>query len=204
MNSNGKLICIEGIDGTGKSTLIKHIKDMLPDNIYTQQPSPNFFTSISETIKGVELQELLDKDRRECIYGANGTKSLTDCGYTAIVDRYLISGIVYEYFELSDNFTLEELYEKYKAEFSDSFPDTIIYLDIDPDKAIERIISRAKETGQPISRYEASESLTKLRDIYKEVLDLVEKNKDSKVFRVDASKSEFEIVEHVFKILLVD
>lgn len=186
--SKGKLICIEGLDGSGKSTLVKKLGEVFPDFKFAQQPSPGFFNYISEDVTGRELQDLLDDNRRHCIYCENGTKNATDLGQNVIVDRYLISGIVHEYFELPSDTALKDLYYKYKEQFSDAMPDIVIYLDIEPELAYERVISRHKETGAVISRYENVESLKELGNIYEKLLPIIETSGDSKVIVIDASQ----------------
>ncbi len=200
-NNKGRLVVLEGLDGTGKSTLIKKLRDILPDVHLTQQPSKGFFDSIPNEVTGEELQDLLDNNRRQSIYGENGIKEYLNNGVDVICDRYIISGTVHEYFEMSDKTTLHEVYNKYKENFGDAFPTLILYLDITPKQAMSRVQARYEQTKQPISRYENIESLQALHKIYDTVLDIIESNGDARIIRIDATKTEDEVLSNVLDIL---
>ncbi|CAG8664368.1 10362_t:CDS:2, partial [Ambispora gerdemannii] len=77
MNKKALLISIEGIDGSGKSTLIKKLNETIINSVITQSPRG--------TILGEKVWDLV-------------TENLPDlaAGKTVLTDRYIDSTLVYQ------------------------------------------------------------------------------------------------------------
>lgn len=100
----GKLIVIEGIDGSGKSSIGISLSDKLNNfgikSIYTFEPTHAYFgTKLRESmlhshLKPEEELSLFVADRKEHI--KNMIKPAIDEGYYIILDRYMYSSIAYQ------------------------------------------------------------------------------------------------------------
>lgn len=101
----GKLYMIEGGDYSGKSTLIKSLKEKYPDFIYTREPGSLFNTENAikcEAIRNRLLTEdLTIREQAELFAEARAlhTKDIIDLinqGKTVVTDRHIISSIGYQ------------------------------------------------------------------------------------------------------------
>jgi len=163
----GKLIVIEGIDGSGKSTLSKHLKETLEKNgfsvLLTKEPTDGEYGKIlRERIKKGNLTpeeelELFIKDREEHV-----RKEINPAlrqGKIVICDRYFISNMAYQGARGLD------YREILKKNSGFPLPDLVIFLDISPELALSR-----KHLLLP--HFENTEFLKRVREIYLKVLPL--------------------------------
>ena len=100
----GKLIVIEGIDGSGKSTCAKNLTEKLNSinlkTIYTFEPTHLHYgaklrdSMLSENLDAEEELNLFIEDRKEHIESM--IKPAIEDGYFIILDRYFYSSIAYQ------------------------------------------------------------------------------------------------------------
>lgn len=145
---NGKLISIEGIDGSGKTTLINSLKEMYPEYIYTTEPNNDTWLgevvrkSISSDDPTVPQTSILFLFLAE---HANHVDSIIKPnlkdGNNIICDRYIDSRYAYQSHELEDSIdgnTLKWIRNIQEQSWT-VIPDTTILLDIPVNVAIDRI-----------------------------------------------------------------
>ncbi len=185
----GKFIIIEGLDGSGKTTQIKLLESYLKGRgrrvFVTAEPtSSEAGKTLREALAGTvkktpcEMAALFVLDRighnSDPVSGIN--KMLSD-GYDVICDRYYYSSLAYQGSEtdfdwvMSMNVKCPEIRR----------PDLCVFLDLAPDKCLDRIASGRTTT----EIYEKKEKLEKFRIKYMEIF---KKLKDNVVV-VDASDS---------------
>lgn len=166
----GLFIVIEGIDGTGKSTQAKMLKQALEKAgqtvILDREPSDGPYGKIlrdSATTGRLSPQEELDlfhKDRKhhldELILPA------LERGETVILDRYYFSTMAYQG---QRGFNQEEIRQT-NLSFAPN-PDLLFILDLPVDQARERIGVRGDTTNE----FETSEALQYCRDTFLSVSD---------------------------------
>jgi dTMP kinase len=142
----------EGLDGSGTTTQIGILRDFFLQN----QPSvPAFYITFEptngsigkllrsllkgeETLKAETMAMLFAADRNEHIFGAGGIAERCKRGEFVVCDRYMPSSLVYQGITCG---------EELPARLNKSFPapELLIFLDIEPETAIERIASRAQK-----------------------------------------------------------
>ena len=146
----GKFITLEGIDGSGKTTQGKILKEKL-NNIGKEV----LFTREPGGVKGAEeIRELLvqgDKDRWSNIteillFFASRRHHLEKTllpaineGKIVICDRFTDSTIIYQG---RDNLHLKELIIKLNNSVIGIIPDLTLIIDVDPNKALNRGLKR--------------------------------------------------------------
>lgn len=141
----GKLIVLEGLDGTGKSTQLALLKAALPDAAFTEFPhyERNTGAVISEYLAGDYPEE--NPKTSACaaslFYAVDRYKSLKlddwagqlRCGRTVISGRYTTSNAIYQTAKLSQNQWEDYISWLYDLEYDKlglPKPDLVLYLEM--------------------------------------------------------------------------
>lgn len=181
----GTLIAVEGIDGSGTTTLVESFADE-PDTVTTKEPAEQHWTGrvARRAINDNTTHPMTDLffflgDRA---YHLENTvwPALAD-GQTVITDRYLHSTFAYQQENIKD-----EVYDP--VDFIDRVmldwverPDLVILLDLPTEVAAER----RSEEGD---KYEVSEFQRKVRDNYLRVA-----TNDPDIYVIDAEQTIEEV-----------
>ncbi|MGB4608252.1 MAG: dTMP kinase [Tissierellia bacterium] len=146
----GRFIVLEGSDGSGKSTIAdrigKYFSQKGHDIEFTREPGG---TQISEKIR--EL--ILDRDNTEMdyrtealLYAASRAQLVSEkiipwlkAGKVVISERYVYSSLVYQ--GLGRGLGIDEVKKINDFATAGLKPDLVIFLDIDPEKALKRKLS---------------------------------------------------------------
>jgi dTMP kinase len=188
-------ILIEGIDGSGKSTLIKELLDLLKKEnkaIYIEEVDNNnqYGKLVRETLKDKSVSsqfEALIFAINRLYMCENYIKPYLDSNVIVLSDRGIVSTYVYQGMK-NDIYWVKEI-NKHAI-----MPDIVFILDLDPKIALERIRKRGLET----SKYE-NEILYKIRERYLHVGDYFDKmNKTLSIFYLDATKSVSELANKCY------
>lgn len=163
----GQLICVEGIDGAGKSTQIELLHDWLCqsgiDVILTQWNSSEL---ISETTKKAKKKNLLSGRTFSLLHAVDFAdrlertiKPALKAGFVVLADRYVYTAFARDAAREVDPVWVRNMY---------SFaikPDLTFYFDVSPKDSLERICSNR----QP-KFYEAGMDMKLSRNPYKSYL----------------------------------
>mgnify|MGYP000680995775 CR=1 FL=1 len=169
MRKRGFLIAIEGIDGSGKTTICKWLVKLFNDHgyeaIYTFEPTNSKFVEALknyEDIRSAELDAL--------VYAADRLVHLKKLvipalsrGAIIVMDRYYYSSIAYQG---AMGAPIEWVIEINRYAIR---PDLAIYIDVEPEIGLARI--RGKKSKR-FPEYEKLELLRKVRDIYLKLVEM--------------------------------
>lgn len=201
-----KFIVFEGIDGAGKTTQIKLLRDKLAARgieCYitaepTDMPSGKL---IREALSGrvktttAEMADMFARDR--VIHNKDmekGIGSHLERGICVISDRYYYSSLAYQGSELG--------FETVAALNLDNpdirTPDICLFLDLSPEKSLERIGKRA---DTPTEIYENYDYLEKTRKMFFDVFDRL-RARGEHIEIIDASGSAEEISDKIIDCVL--
>jgi dTMP kinase len=176
-----KMIVIEGIDGSGKTTLAKHIakKYKLP---FYKFPVYKDFKILKDFLEG---KKTLKEEATFLLFLANILINTNE--QKAVYDRYVFSSIAYAHsFDIEKAVNIVNSLPFLK-------PDILIYLDVDPLTAFKRKTEqRKREKNMKVSIRENEEVLTNVRKRY---LYLAERRFMTEWFIIDANKN----MKNVFK-----
>ncbi|HDD36839.1 MAG TPA: dTMP kinase [Archaeoglobus veneficus] len=174
------LIAIEGIDGSGKSTIANYLKEELEKEgfrvVVFKEPTNSIYgqkirQSFNNRLDAHKELELFLLDRKHDVE-KNILPALKK-GYIIVMDRYYYSTIAYQGARGIDIDKIKKMNEKIAPK-----PDLVIILDVKPEIGIRRI----KERGDKPNKFEDLEYLEKVRKIFLEL-------KDDNIVIVDANKN---------------
>jgi len=195
----GIFIVIEGIDGSGKTTLSYLLKDYLTkkgfDVVQLKEPTDSYW---GKKIKEIQLNgrgkirpeeelNLFMEDRKFDIE-KNIIPNLKK-GKIVILDRYFYSTIAYQ-----GALGLNYKWIKKINEESFPLPDIVIYLKIDPKKGLKRITKNRGD--EPQQAYEKVEYLEKVKRIFDDLA-----KKDKRIKTVEADTPIEKVFEESVKII---
>ncbi len=149
MVSKGKLITLEGIDGTGKSSITKMLQNKFPEAVFTREPTHSWIGSAVKKAIESDTDPLAEfflfvADHAEHI--ARVIKPAIEEGKNVISDRYSDSRYAYQGATLSNIFddAMEFVMGIHKG--WTVVPDLTILFTIDPAIAVSRCGVRGEKT----------------------------------------------------------
>lgn len=167
--SSGLLIALEGIDGSGKTTIARMIVEWLDrrrfEARYTSEPTRGLFGRI---LRSMALRSRVDPRLEALLFAADRIYHLERIidpllakGIIVVSDRYLHSSLAYQSVTTGDPRWVEELNKFVRK------PDLGIYLDVNPSEGLGRLRRRRRKT-----RFEDEAFLEKVREKYLEYVRL--------------------------------
>jgi dTMP kinase len=198
MNGRGAFVAFEGLDGSGKSTLVRLTYEELRGRgfkvVRTKEPSPGpigrfiraQIGSADRRLPAGALALLFAADRLD--HAERLIKPSLDRGFIVLSDRYLYSSLAYQGAEGVSREWIMEL-----NRFAPK-PDLCILLDVSPETGLERI------GGRPKTIFEDEGLQHRVRDLYLELV------REGEMIRVDAERPIAEVkreVNHLVEDLLI-
>ncbi|MCL1895758.1 MAG: dTMP kinase [Clostridiales bacterium] len=208
--NRGSFIVFEGIDGSGKSTQIRHLMDRLKTldlKCYeTKEPTDGpigslirqFLTGRIKTDDRV-MASLFAADRLDHLLNANdGIAGKIGSGINVISDRYYLSSYAYH----SVSLPIEWVIEANAVSAGILRPTCTIFIDIDPETALARI----KKNRSHTELYEVLDRLVATRQNYLEAIELIKDEEN--IIIVDGALDETVLADLVWEkispFLLID
>ena len=193
----GKLITLEGIDGSGKSTICRLLQDekRFSGCVFTREPTTSWLGDTvnralrSDTDHIAELMLFL-ADHADHI--SRLIRPSLESGDNIISDRYSASRCAYQGATLPDIFKDPLDWVRFLHKGWTIDPDLIILFDIDPEVAVKRCGDRGER-----SKFEKIEFLKKVRSNYLRLA----AEEPSRFFVVNADRPLNEVKEEVFRVI---
>ena len=169
LNYTEMLVCLEGIDGAGKSTIAKQLADYLEHSGYkvhlTSEPTGAVATPHFKAINYNHLNYVLD--RYIHFFSEGGILDYLDRGYIVICDRFILSTLAYQGLYMDIDF----LYKLHKPILTRLSKFLTIFIDVDPKIALRRISKRDRGKFGGDLRMNIKD-LRLLRDSYKKAISI--------------------------------
>jgi dTMP kinase len=194
-------IAFEGIDGSGKSTQVRILKEKLETaglKVYTTcEPTDSPMGKMIRDIFSGRMEAdhrtiaaLFVADRLDHLLNkTNGILKMLDEGYTVITDRYYLSSYAYQSPYMDLNWVIQA--NSLSADLLR--PDLNVYIDISPEISIDRINKGRTST----ELYETLENLENVRGKYFEIFELL-KNEE-KVLITNGDQTPVEIANEIWE-----
>ena len=193
--SEGRFIAFEGIDGSGKTTqaarLAARLKKMGLPCCRTKEPTDGPVGSLVHQIMTGRISadarvvaSLYAADRLDhLLNGTDGILSLIRAGTHVITDRYYFSSYAYHSVDMDLDWVIQANAQAARL----LRPTATLFIDVDPDTALERISQNRLHT----EIYENRARLTRVRECY---LRAFEREREHEtVLTLDGRKSEDEL-----------
>ncbi len=193
MKRKGVFICVEGLDGCGKTTqtklLVERLKKKGYDAIYTAEPSRGKIGSFikkyclhGETrVSSIVEALLFAADRFEHV--EKEVISALNEGKLVVSDRYVYSSLAYQGAAGLDLEWIEKINEHAIR------PDLAIFIDVEPETVIQRLKPRK-------SVMENLGTQWKVREVY---MKFVEKEE---LVKIDGNNSKQEVADDILTVVL--
>jgi dTMP kinase len=183
------LLTLEGLDGSGKTTVWEALHDAHPDAVFTREPTDSWYgDAVYRSLEDAEADPLAELFLYTADHAAHLSRVVRPAlreGDLVISDRYSDSRFAYQAATLQG--TLEDPLE-YVRSIHEPFsrpPDATLYFDIDPETAAER--------SGATNKFEQAAYLADVREGYER---LIEAEPDRFV-RIDATQSPAAVLERV-------
>jgi dTMP kinase len=192
VNIKGAFICIEGLDGCGKTTQAKLlVKKMRKSHnaVYTAEPSRGKIGAFirksclygKKRLSSVVEALLFAADRLEHV--ENEVLPALNQGRLVVSDRYIYSSLAYQG---AAGLSLEWIQKINEHALR---PDFAIFVDVDPKIVMQRLKPNK-------SVMENLETQQKVREIYLKFV------KKGDLFRIDGNRPKNEVAEEIFSVVL--
>lgn len=194
----GKLITIEGIDGSGKSTVIKELQEEFPEAMFTSEPQEDQW--LGSVLRKALSDEEMDDMALFFLFLSEHAQHIEDyikpainSNQNVISDRFMDSRYAYQSYAINDFVEGETLpwIKNIQENGWSIIPDKTIILDVSVDTSLDRIAGNEKEV------FEKRDRLEQARNIY---LHLAEKNPD-RYEVVNAEKSKNDVLKECIQII---
>lgn len=193
------LVTLEGLDGSGKTTVWEALQDAYPDAVFTHEPTDSWYgDAVYRSVDAADADPLAELFLFVADHADHLSRvvrpALAD-GDLVIADRYVDSRCAYQ------GATLDGVLDRpveYVRGIHQPFtvqPDLTIYLDVDPETAVDR--------SGATDKYERFQYLTAVRENYEQLADRM----PDRIVRVDATQppeTVLDEVEHVIEAVLED
>ena len=196
----GNFIALEGIDGSGKSTQIKYLREKLNQNgilcYTTMEPTDSPIGSMIHQIMTGRMKAdprviaaLFVADRLDHLLNdIDGIASKIEEGVTVLTDRYYFSSYAYHSVDMPMDWVIQANGQCRQI----LQPTVTVFIDIDPDTAIERI---AKNRFHQ-ELFEKKSRLVKVREMYLEAFRRLRDTEE--IVIVDGQKKPEEIAQEIW------
>ncbi|WP_338737703.1 dTMP kinase [Haloplanus salilacus] len=175
------LLTLEGLDGSGKTTAWRALRDHHPEAVFTREPTDSWYgDAVARSIDDDDADPLAEL----FLYTADHADHLSRVirpalaeGSLVVSDRYSDSRIAYQAATLEDAAVDDPF--SYVRSIHDPFsrpPDATLYLDVDPETAAER--------SGGTNKFERVEHLRAVRDRYERLL----ADEPDRFVRIDATR----------------
>ena len=184
------LVSLEGLDGSGKTTVWESLRETYPEAVFTREPTESWYgDAVSRSISADDADPLAELFLYTAAHADHLSRvvrpALAD-GNLVISDRYSDSRYAYQGATLADSEIDDPV--AYVQSIHEPFthtPALTIYLDIDPETAAER-------SGKT-NKFEQSEYLKRVQQNYERLIDAT----PGRFVRVDASQSPDKVLADV-------
>ncbi|NHN46881.1 dTMP kinase [Halostella sp. JP-L12] len=181
------LVTLEGLDGSGKTTVWEALHDAYPDATFTREPTETWYgDAVDRSVEDDDadpLAELFLYTADHAAHLADTVRPALAAGDLVVSDRYSDSRYAYQGATLEGEIKRPMEYVRGVHKPFTVEPDLTIYLDLDPQTAAER--------SGGTNKFERTEYLSRVRENYETLIEL----EPQRFVRIDATRSPEHVVD---------
>lgn len=151
VKNKGKFIVIEGGEGSGKTTMVRLIRESFPEVVVTREPGGSpFAEKIRSLILSSDAKDADANTQFGLFWAAradhikNTIIPALETGKNVVCDRFDSSSFAYQIFGQENSHLKKLFFEMRKVYLGKYVPDLHIFLDVDPTEGLKR---RATDKG---------------------------------------------------------
>ncbi|WP_246998621.1 dTMP kinase [Halosolutus gelatinilyticus] len=190
------LVTLEGLDGSGKTTVWEALQERYPDAVFTREPTDDswYGEAVYRSIADDDADPLAELFLYTADHAAHLSRVIEPAlerGDLVVSDRYSDSRFAYQGATLAADDRLGDRFDdplEYVVDVHAPFsiaPDLTIYLDLDPETAAER--------AGTTNKFERAEYLAAVRERYEHLID----RDPDRFVRVDATREPDAVLDRV-------
>ncbi|MFT4889418.1 MAG: dTMP kinase [Halobacteriales archaeon] len=187
------LVTLEGLDGSGKTTVWEALQDVYPDATFTREPTETWYgEAVQRSLQDDDadpLAELFLYTADHAAHLESTVRPALERGDLVVSDRYYDSRFAYQGASLDDVVTRPVEYIRGVHRAFSIDPHLTIYLEVDPRTAVQR--------SDAANKFERERYLSAVRDNYERLIE----NEPQRFVRVDATQSPEAVLERVEEVL---
>jgi len=183
------LITLEGLDGSGKTTVWEVLREEFPEFVYTREPTDTWY---GEAVDRSVADDDADPVAELFLYTADHAAHLAETvrpaladGEVVVSDRYSDSRYAYQAVSIEDEVRRPLEYIRGVHEPWTRPPDATIYLDVDPETGAAR--------SGATNKFEQAAFLSRVRDNYERLIDA----EPERFVRIDATRPPEDVLDAV-------
>lgn len=187
------LITLEGIDGSGKTSVWSALQDEFPKAVFTCEPTDSWYgDAVRRSVSDDEADPLAELFLYTADHAAHLSSTIVpalDAGKVVISDRYIDSRYAYQATSLSARFDdALSFVESVHAPWT-LYPDLTVFFDLDPETGASRTDSSDK--------FETISFLSGVKANYERVIDA----EPDRFHRIDASVDQATVLENTITVI---
>jgi dTMP kinase len=183
------LITLEGLDGSGKTTVWEVLREEFPEFVYTREPTDTWY---GEAVDRSVADDDADPVAELFLYTADHAAHLAETvrpaladGEVVVSDRYSDSRYAYQAVSIEDEVRRPLEYIRGVHKPWTRPPDATIYLDVDPETGAAR--------SGATNKFEQAAFLSRVRDNYERLIDA----EPERFVRIDATRPPEDVLDVV-------
>jgi len=189
----GTLVTLEGLDGSGKTTVWEALQDVYGDATFTREPTDSWYGEAVERSIGDDdadpMAELFLYTADHADHLSRVVRPALEADELVISDRYSDSRYAYQGASLSGVIDRPMEYVRGVHQPFTISPDVTIYLDLDPQTAAER--------AGATNKFETAGHLAAVRENYEQLAEY----EPERFVRIDATQSPEAVLDAVEDVL---
>jgi dTMP kinase len=181
------LITLEGLDGSGKTTVWEVLREEFPEFVYTREPTETWY---GEAVQRSVADDDADSLAELFLYTADHAAHLSETvrpaleeGRVVISDRYADSRYAYQAVSIGEHLKRPLEYIRGVHQPWTRPPDVTLYLDVDPETGAAR--------SGATNKFEQAAFLSQVQQNYERLLDA----EPERFVRIDATRSPEAVID---------
>ena len=181
------LITLEGLDGSGKTTVWEVLREEFPEFVFTREPTETWYgQAVERSISDDDADPVAELFLYTADHAAHLSETVRPAladGEVVISDRYSDSRYAYQAVSVEDRVTRPLEYIRGVHGPWTRPPDATLYFDVDPETGAAR--------SGATNKFEQAAFLSRVRQNYERLIDA----EPERFVRIDATRSPEEVIE---------